>query len=110
MKLGISALIVTLLGISTAAVAQQPPAGGAGGPPTGSTQDYIKSLDKDGDGKLSKDEVAGTPMAADFDEIDTNKDGKLVAKEMEDFLPKVKARAAAGGGQPPAGAQPPAQK
>lgn len=97
-----AALILTL---ATATVmAQQPPAGGGGG----NGADFIKGIDKDGDGKLSKAEVVGTPMEADFADIDTNKDGKLEAKELEAFTPKNVG--GGGGGAPAPGGTPPAAK
>src|SRR5262249_38735169 len=47
--------------------------GGAPSKPGGLT---FEDLDKNADGRLTKEEVAGTPLAEHFDEIDTNKDGK----------------------------------
>ena len=41
----------------------------------------FKSLDKNGDGFISKEEAMGTPHQADFDKLDKNKDGKLTADE-----------------------------
>ena len=100
MKLGASALWATLLmSVSALTLAQQPPASGGGGGGSGGASEFIKGMDKDGDGKLSKTEVAGTPLEADFADIDTNKDGKLEAKELESFTPK---NVGGGGSQPPA--------
>ncbi len=93
MKRNILALI--LAGIAVNAWAQSsPPAGGGG-----DGASFIKGIDKDSDGLLSKSEVAGTPLEADFEKIDSNKDGKLNAKELESF---------SGGGAPAAGGTPPA--
>jgi Ca2+-binding EF-hand superfamily protein len=46
------------------------------------------SLDKDADGRLTKDELKGTPLADKFDEVDANKDGKIDRKEFENFVKK----------------------
>ena len=37
---------------------------------------------------LTPDELKGTPFAEHFDEIDTNKDGKIDRKEFEAYLRK----------------------
>ena len=51
---------------------QQPP----------STEELIKMMDSNKDGKLSKDEAKG-PLEKDFAKIDTNKDGFLSQAELE---------------------------
>jgi hypothetical protein len=57
------------------ASAPAPPAGGTGG--------AFAKLDKNGDGQLSRDEVAGHPrLAAQFDTLDTNHDGQLSPAEL----------------------------
>ncbi|MFT3906114.1 MAG: hypothetical protein QM718_07425 [Steroidobacteraceae bacterium] len=89
---------LALLAGTAVALAQTPPAGAQAGTDTAA---FIKMLDKDGDGVLSKSEVAGTPLEADFEKIDTNKDGKLTAAELEAFGKKNPAPG--GGGAPPAG-------
>jgi Ca2+-binding EF-hand superfamily protein len=44
----------------------------------------FKAADKNGDGMLSKDEVAGNPLLArHFDALDTNKDGMLSPEELD---------------------------
>jgi collagen type III alpha len=45
-------------------------------------------LDKNADGRLTREEVKGTPLADKFDEIDANKDGKIDPKELEAFRNK----------------------
>ena len=46
-------------------------------------------LDKNADGRLTRDEVKGTPYEKLFDEIDTNKDGKIDRREFEAYLKKI---------------------
>lgn len=46
------------------------------------------ALDKDADGRLTPDELKGSSFADRFDEIDTNKDGKIDKKEFEAYLKK----------------------
>ncbi len=43
---------------------------------------FIAQLDKDGDGKISRKEAEGTPLAEVFDQLDLNKDGYLDRDEM----------------------------
>ncbi|MBO12731.1 MAG: hypothetical protein CMJ68_18480 [Planctomycetaceae bacterium] len=58
---------------------------------------FLKRLDKDGDGKVSKAEVAEIPgLNAAFDGADTDKDGFLDAAEFAKMLAAFKA---ARGGQ-----------
>ncbi len=47
------------------------------------------SLDKNADGRLTREEVKGTPLEGKFDEIDANKDGKIDPKEYEAYLKKA---------------------
>ena len=55
----------------------------------------MKSLDKDGDSKLSKEEVP-EQMKDFFDTMDTNKDGFVDAKELaEDRARRCNSKAAA---------------
>ncbi len=67
---------------------------------------FIKGLDKDGNGTLSRAETKGFPLDADFDKIDANHDGALDARELAEFKAK---NPSAGGGQggPPPGGSPP---
>jgi Ca2+-binding EF-hand superfamily protein len=60
--------------------------GSAGfGGPTGPDFD---ALDKNADGRLTREELKGTPYADKLDEIDTNKDGKIDKKEFAAYLKK----------------------
>jgi hypothetical protein len=43
--------------------------------------DAFKSLDKDGDGYISKEEAKGTPHEKEFAKLDKNDDGKLSREE-----------------------------
>ena len=50
-------------------------------PPT--FEQLLKEMDKNDDGKLSKKEVKG-PLKKDFSKIDTDEDGFITEKELED--------------------------
>jgi Ca2+-binding EF-hand superfamily protein len=50
------------------------------------------ALDKDADGRLSRDELKGTAFEKQFDAMDTNQDGKIDRKEFAAFLKKQAAR------------------
>jgi Ca2+-binding EF-hand superfamily protein len=49
----------------------------------------FERLDKNADGRLSRDEVKGTPYEEHFDEIDANKDGKIDLREFLAYLHKA---------------------
>jgi len=66
-------------------VARNMAARGGGGPPAGAPGPDFDALDKNADGRLTREELKGTPYADKFDEIDTNKDGKIDKKEWADF-------------------------
>lgn len=52
-------------------------------------QERFKAQDKNADGLLSKEEVAGLPMLAQrFDQLDTNKDGQLSQEELRAGRPQ----------------------
>jgi Ca2+-binding EF-hand superfamily protein len=59
--------------------------GGPGGRPSGPDFD---ALDRDADGRLTREELKGTPYYDKFDEIDTNKDGQIDRKEFTAWLKK----------------------
>lgn len=78
-----------LLGLGTAGVlAQDAPGNRPGGPRGGqggdrpNPQEMFKRLDKNGDGKISKEE-APERLAANFDKIDANKDGFITPDELK---------------------------
>lgn len=56
---------------------------GAPGKAQGKGPKTFESLDKDGDHKLTKEELATAPgMSEDFDKIDSNKDGAISEDEL----------------------------
>jgi hypothetical protein len=57
----------------------------------------FKSLDKNKDGNLSRDEVKGTPHDNDFAALDKNNDGKLTRQEHAAAPEHAGDKAAAGG-------------
>ncbi len=60
------------------------PFGGPGGPPRPDPLDF-DALDKNADGRLTRDELKGTRFYDVFDKIDTNKDGKIDPKEWQAY-------------------------
>src|SRR5688500_12756799 len=88
----IAAAMAAALVVPSSALAQgtssaiQPPSAGkaagekAGGS-SGGAEAMFKSLDKNGDGYISKDEAKGTPHEKDFARLDKNGDGKLSREE-----------------------------
>ena len=95
-----SAMLLTLLGIASAAAAQstQPSDTGAtqdqasqaqtapAGTPPGATPRGFAALDVDGNGKLDKDEAgADAALAAGFDKADADKDGSVSSTELDAF-------------------------
>jgi Ca2+-binding EF-hand superfamily protein len=58
-------------------------ASGAPGKAQGKGPKTFDSMDKDGDHKLTKEELASAPkMSEDFDNIDSNKDGSITEDEL----------------------------
>ena len=95
-----SAMLLTLLGIASAAAAQSTLPADTGatqdqasqaqptppGTPPGSTSGGFASLDVDGNGKLDKDEAgADAALAAGFDKADADKDGSVSSTELDGF-------------------------
>lgn len=77
----------------------QPPPGRGGGFGGGGRGGFdpeaiFKDRDKDADGKLSAEEMAGSPMAERFAEIDKDKDGSVT---LEEFQTDMRAMFAGGG-------------
>lgn len=81
-KMIFAATAAALLAGAGAAYAQMPAAA-----------DIIKSWDKNGDGAVDKAEwtAAGRP-AERFDAVDTNKDGKVTAAELDAAMAAMRAR------------------
>ncbi|GIW79768.1 MAG: hypothetical protein KatS3mg105_1575 [Gemmatales bacterium] len=65
------------------------PAGDRFGPgrPQAQGPDF-DALDKDADGRLTAEELKGTPLARQFAEMDADKNGKVTPKEFADFFKK----------------------
>ena len=77
---------------------------GAAGGPVNSGEFLLrrfKAMDKNGDGKVSKDEAEGM-LKERFDEIDTNHDGFIDEAEVKQLIEKLGERFRQNGGQRPA--------
>jgi hypothetical protein len=61
-------------------------------PAAGSLDERFKQLDKNGDGKLTRDEV---PQTMPFDQWDANKDGVVTLEEVKAFYAKLRAKGGA---------------
>jgi Ca2+-binding EF-hand superfamily protein len=61
---------------------------GSGGGPGSPSPPEFDPLDRDADGRLTREELKGTPHADKFEEIDTNKDGKIDPKEWAAYFKK----------------------
>ena len=86
-----SAVLVAMVTLffSTTLSAQQPQ-GGQGKKERPTVNQIFKEMDKDEDGKLSKEELKG-PIKDDFAKIDTDEDGYITKEELEK-APKPKGR------------------
>ncbi len=84
--------------------AQGGPGGGFGGRGGGGFDPAARfeSLDADGDGKLTGDEISGR-MLENLEEIDTDGDGAITLEEFEKRMSEVMARFGAGRGGPGGG-------
>jgi hypothetical protein len=81
------------------------PGGGGGFDPKAIAERIISSGDTDGDGKISKDEVAGMDdrMKERASSYDTNSDGFIEKSEIIKLMNKMMKEREAGGGGPPGG-------
>jgi hypothetical protein len=97
----LAALVAAVFAFPIAATAggkdKHAAANGANGANDGGAAAMFKSMDKDSDGFISKDEAAGTPHAADFASLDKNGDGKLSSEEHYNAKEHVAARNKANG-------------
>ena len=69
-------LLAAMVGVATSLTAQQTSR------PAGDLAERFKQLDRNGDGKVTREEAAGLPM---FDQWDTNKDGAVTMEEVTAF-------------------------
>jgi Ca2+-binding EF-hand superfamily protein len=62
------------------------------GPPAAAgfprNQPDFDALDANADGRLTREELAGSPLLRQFEEIDTNRDGRIDRREFEAYLKK----------------------
>jgi hypothetical protein len=75
-------------GPEPSAGSSKPPTPGSGQRPGGDT-DRFKQLDRNGDGKLQKDELP-SPMRPMFDKADTNSDGAITRDELKAVIEKMR--------------------
>jgi Ca2+-binding EF-hand superfamily protein len=81
-KIVFAAVAAATLAAAGAASAQMP-----------APADIIKSWDKNGDGAVDKEEWTAAGRPADrFDAVDTNKDGKITAAELEAAMAAMRQR------------------
>ena len=83
-------LFVLMAGLVSLGANAQAPGGNKDRQQPPSTEELIKMMDSNKDGKLSKEEVKG-PLKDDFSKIDTNKDGFLTKAEL-DKAPKPESK------------------
>jgi hypothetical protein len=77
-------------------------ASGSAGAPASGAEKMFTGLDKNKDGYLSREEVAGSPHAKDFDKLDKNGDGKLSPDEHAAAPEHAGDKASSGGTTAPA--------
>ena len=83
----ITVLLSTSIGASAAFA--QAPVEPAKGDREHRMHERLKAADKDGDGRISREEAIALPrLAKHFDEIDTNKDGFITKEEMKAWRQK----------------------
>ena len=78
-----------------------PGAGGPGGRPNFDPVERFKAADKNGDGKITKDE-ADERMASRFESFDTDGDGGVTQEEMNAAMARFRATGGGAGPRPPA--------
>lgn len=79
--------------------------GGGPGGPGGDMASRMKEMDKNGDGKISKEE-APDRMKENFDQIDTNKDGQVDEAEIRQMFERFRGQGGRPGGDRPGGGRP----
>ena len=79
-----------IFAVATAAILA---AAGAASAQMPAPADVVKTMDKDGDSAVSKEEWAAAGRPAErFDLVDTNKDGKITVAELEAVFAAMRAR------------------
>jgi Ca2+-binding EF-hand superfamily protein len=64
--------------------------GQKGGPAARAAAVDFDALDRNADGRLTREEVRGSPLEKLFDQIDTNRDGRISREEFEAYLEKTR--------------------
>lgn len=84
-SLWLAALAAALAG-PLAHAADPAVAASASAPARGQMAERFKTLDRNGDGQLSRAEVEAAPgLAGKFDDIDTNRDGQITPQELRAY-------------------------
>ena len=91
----LAALLAAIFALPLAAQAGNDKAVKATSGSDGGAEAMFKSMDKNGDGFISKEEAKGTPHAAEFAQLDKNGDGKLSPEEHAAAPEHVAARSGA---------------